>query len=182
MRRMQMWVGRGLRIGEFQQSMLGSCTYRFQISRLRLRYSNLGPEPVVCTYSNTDIPAHSYQLSFESNVEWSKFYAGAPEILEYWRKVADKYDIRKYMKFNQKCIEARWNEETCKWHAKFQKVGSDEIIEDVGDVFMTGSGVLNEWKWPDIKGLHDFKGKLMHSANWDTSYDVTVCLLLLFSD
>ncbi|KAK5415662.1 hypothetical protein LTR06_003712 [Exophiala xenobiotica] len=142
-------------------------------NRLRLRYSNWGPRPALPTDSFTDIPAHSYQLSYESNVEWSKFYAGAPEILEYWRKVADKYDIRKYMNFNRKCIEARWNEETCKWHAKFQKVGSDEIVEDVGDVFMMGSGVLNEWKWPDIKGLHDFKGKLIHSANWDTSYDAT---------
>ncbi|KIX05693.1 uncharacterized protein Z518_03665 [Rhinocladiella mackenziei CBS 650.93] len=120
-----------------------------------------------------DIPAHSYQLSFESEVKWSKFYAGAPEILEYWRKVADKYDVKKYMKFNHRCIEARWNQETSKWHVKFRKLDSDEIVEDIGDVFMTGIGVLNEWKWPDIKGLHDFKGKLLHSADWDSNYDVT---------
>ena len=120
-----------------------------------------------------DIPAHSYQLSFESSINWTKFYAGAPEILEYWRKVADKYDVKKLMKFNHKCIEARWNEETSKWHVKFEIVGTGEIVEDTSDVFLTGTGVLNEWKWPDIKGLHDFKGKLLHSANWDSSYDVT---------
>ncbi|KAJ9631215.1 hypothetical protein H2204_008300 [Knufia peltigerae] len=112
-------------------------------------------------------------LSFESNLEWSKFYAGSPEILEYWRKVVEKYKIRKYMKFSHRCIEARWNEETSKWHVKFQKVGSNEIVEDISDVFMTGTGVLNEWKWPDIKGLQDFKGTLMHSADWDPSYDAT---------
>lgn len=78
------------------------------------------------------------------------------------------------MNFNHKCIEARWNEETSKWHVKFRKVDSDEVVEDVGDVFMTGVGALNEWRWPDIKGLHDFKGKLMHSADWDPSYDATV--------
>jgi cation diffusion facilitator CzcD-associated flavoprotein CzcO len=88
--------------------------------------------------------------------------------------VADKYDLRKYMKLSHKCIEARWNEATSKWVVKFQKVDSGEIVEDVGDVFMTGIGALNEWKWPDIKGLHDFKGRLMHSANWDSSYDATV--------
>ncbi|ETI27954.1 hypothetical protein G647_00403 [Cladophialophora carrionii CBS 160.54] len=120
-----------------------------------------------------DIPAHSYQLSFESEVHWSQFYAGAPEILQYWRKVADKYDIRKYMKFNHKAIEARWNEKTSKWHVKFQRLDSDEVVEDVGDVFMTGIGVLNEWKWPSIEGIHSFKGKLLHSANWDPEYDVT---------
>jgi cation diffusion facilitator CzcD-associated flavoprotein CzcO len=32
-------------------------------------------------------------------------------------------------------------------------------------------GILNNWKWPDIEGIHDFKGPLMHSANWDHSVD-----------
>ncbi|RFU28543.1 hypothetical protein B7463_g7793, partial [Scytalidium lignicola] len=27
------------------------------------------------------------------------------------------------------------------------------------------------WKWPDIEGLHSFKGKLVHSANWDHDFD-----------
>jgi cation diffusion facilitator CzcD-associated flavoprotein CzcO len=132
-----------------------------------------------CTYRGvlireTDIPAHSYQLSFESDVQWTKFYAEAPEILQYWRRVAEKYDIKKYMKFGHECIEARWNEETSKWHVRFRKLDSDEIVEDVGDVFMTGVGPLNKWKWPDITGLHDFKGKLLHSADWDADYDVSV--------
>lgn len=82
------------------------------------------------------------------------------------------------MKFNHRCIEARWNEETSKWHAKFQNLDSGEVVEDVGDVFMTGTGSLNEWKWPDIQGLHDFKGTLLHSANWDPEYDITVSLAL----
>ena len=31
------------------------------------------------------------------------------------------------------------------------------------------------WKWPDIAGLHSFKGKLLHSAKWDHSvvFDAT---------
>jgi cation diffusion facilitator CzcD-associated flavoprotein CzcO len=122
----------------------------------------------------SDIPAHSYQLSFESEVTWSKFYAGAPEILRYWRRVADKYNVRKYMKFKHKAVEARWNEQTAKWHVKFQNLDTNEVVEDVGDVFMTGIGALNEWKWPSINGLHSFKGKLLHSANWDPEFDATV--------
>jgi cation diffusion facilitator CzcD-associated flavoprotein CzcO len=34
-------------------------------------------------------------------------------------------------------------------------------------------GILNNWKWPDIEGIHDFKGPLMHSAKWDHSVDFT---------
>ena len=108
-------------------------------------------------------------------MSWSKFYVGAPEILEYWHKVVKKHNIRPLMTFGHECIEARWNEETCKWNVKFRVLdaGSDNIVEDVADVFMTGVGVLNAWKWPEIEGLHTFKGKLLHSANWDPDYDAT---------
>lgn len=29
----------------------------------------------------------------------------------------------------------------------------------------------SRWKWPDIPGIHDFKGQKVHSADWDHSYD-----------
>jgi cation diffusion facilitator CzcD-associated flavoprotein CzcO len=27
-------------------------------------------------------------------------------------------------------------------------------------------GFVNKWKWPDIPGREDFKGKMIHTANW----------------
>jgi cation diffusion facilitator CzcD-associated flavoprotein CzcO len=33
------------------------------------------------------------------------------------------------------------------------------------------TGILNKWKWPEIPGLHDFEGKLVHTARYDTSFD-----------
>jgi len=48
---------------------------------------------------------------------------------------------------------------------------SNKVFQDSCDVFISASGALNDWKWPDIPGLHSFKGKLLHSANWDESYD-----------
>ncbi|KAK5746487.1 hypothetical protein LTR17_000867 [Elasticomyces elasticus] len=120
-----------------------------------------------------DIPAHSYQLSYESKVTWSKFYATAAEILEYWQKVVEKHNVRRLMRFGHECVEARWNEQAYKWHVKFKILATGQIIEDAADVFVTGIGVLNKWEWPDIKGLHEFEGKLLHSANWDPDYDAT---------
>lgn len=29
----------------------------------------------------------------------------------------------------------------------------------------------SRWKWPDISGIHKFKGHKVHSASWDHSYD-----------
>lgn len=51
---------------------------------------------------------------------------------------------------------------------------SNTMKSDECDILISGTGSLNNWKWPSIPGLHDFKGKLMHSASWDESYDYTV--------
>ncbi|KAF6232532.1 hypothetical protein HO173_009200 [Letharia columbiana] len=118
-----------------------------------------------------DIPAHCYQLSFESNPAWTSFYAKAPEILEYWKRVAEKYDCRQYMKLGYKALEARWNEGAAKWRVKLENVKTGVVFEDQGDALITAIGALNEWRWPPIPGLHGFGGKLLHSAAWDESYD-----------
>jgi cation diffusion facilitator CzcD-associated flavoprotein CzcO len=33
--------------------------------------------------------------------------------------------------------------------------------------------VPSSWKWPNIEGIHDFKGHKVHSASWDHSFDYT---------
>ena len=47
------------------------------------------------------------------------------------------------------------------------------MTEDTADILINGSGILNRWRWPDISGLHSFKGTLVHSARWDTNLDWT---------
>ena len=89
------------------------------------------------------------------------------------------------MRLGNKALEARWNAETSKWTVKFQNVSTGNEFEDTADVLTTGIGVLNDWKWPSIPGLHDFQGKLLHSAAWDPSFDPKVCTfqtpLLIYS-
>ncbi|KAI9756558.1 MAG: hypothetical protein M4579_003817 [Chaenotheca gracillima] len=118
-----------------------------------------------------DIPAHCYQLSFESNKEWSEFYASGPEILDYWRSVGKKYGVRKYMQLEREVLEARWHDDEAKWTVKIRNVQTGEVFEDSADVFISAIGILNKWKWPNVPGLHDFGGDLVHSAAWDTNFD-----------
>lgn len=51
---------------------------------------------------------------------------------------------------------------------------SGSTYSDQADVLIQATGALNNWKWPNIPGLHDFKGKLLHSASWDEEYDYAV--------
>ncbi len=38
------------------------------------------------------------------------------------------------------------------------------------EYFINAGGVLNNFKWPTIKGLDQYKGKLMHSAEYEEGY------------
>lgn len=117
-----------------------------------------------------DVPSHTYQLSFESWTEWSHFFSCSDEILEYWKRVAQKYDVRKHIHFNRRCNEARWNNTTNLWTVQIQDLLTGNTFEDSADVLMTGTGLLNEWKWPSIPGLQCYKGQLLHSASWDEAF------------
>lgn len=44
---------------------------------------------------------------------------------------------------------------------------SGETFEDTANLLISARGGLNQVSWPDIKGLKDFGGKLMHSGQWD---------------
>lgn len=77
------------------------------------------------------------------------------------------------MKFNTAITEARWDEDGSKWHITAVRTapdGTKEEVRDTCDVFVCASGVLNNWKWPEIKGLDTFKGRVIHTADWDQDY------------
>jgi cation diffusion facilitator CzcD-associated flavoprotein CzcO len=57
-----------------------------------------------------------------------------------------------------------WDAKDAVWRFKVRNLETDEVVDDAAEFFINAGGVLNNWKWPDIPGLHDFKGKLMHSA------------------
>lgn len=109
-------------------------------------------------------------MTFEPNPAWEQFYAKGSEILKYWKGIANKYNLYEKIKLNSKVIHAQYDEAACTWNVKILNTGTGEVIDDSADVFYTCPGALNHWEWPDITGLHDFKGKLMHSANWDDDW------------
>ena len=115
-----------------------------------------------------DIPSVNYQLSWAPAV-WSTYYSTAPEILAYFKKVADDHGLRKYIRLSHKIVEAVWNEVSQEWLVKVEDLTTGRVISDRCNVLINAAGVLNKWKWPAIKGRETFKGPMLHSANWDDS-------------
>ncbi|KAL5352334.1 hypothetical protein ACLOAV_002281 [Pseudogymnoascus australis] len=95
---------------------------------------------------------------------------GGTWILAYLKKLAEKYNLLKYVRLSHRIVGAWWQEETQEWLVKIQRGDNPEdVFEDRCNILVNASGVLNKWKWPNIKGRESFKGSMLHSANWDNS-------------
>ncbi|CAH0054232.1 unnamed protein product [Clonostachys solani] len=117
-----------------------------------------------------DIPSVSYQFTWEPHI-WPEYYSSGHEIWKYLEGIVDKYQLMRYIKLSHTVRGAEWIEDSGQWKISIE--GPDGVdFEEQCDVFLNGGGILNNWRWPDIKGLHSFKGKLLHTARWDQSYDM----------
>ncbi|KAI1628632.1 hypothetical protein EDD37DRAFT_684368 [Exophiala viscosa] len=119
-----------------------------------------------------DIPSVNYQYTWARNPDWSRFYSYAPEIWQYLRDVCERFDLLKYMKLNHEVKSADWDDESATWTVRVEDLSTGEIIIDTAEVLINGTGILNDWKWPEIEGLHSFQGSLNHTARYDTSLDL----------
>jgi len=112
-----------------------------------------------------DIPSPTYSYWFEPNPYWSRLYAPGSELKTYADHVADKYDVRRHMKFNSPVEGARWDEDAQLWQVAL----SDG--ETVSSRFLiTATGYLSQPHTPDIPGINDFAGRILHSTDWDDDY------------
>ncbi|KAI0598883.1 flavin-binding monooxygenase [Biscogniauxia sp. FL1348] len=118
-----------------------------------------------------DIPAHSYQYSFNPNPNWSAFYAPQSEICAYLQDTAEKFGVMRFVKTSHKVEECRWDDDIKKWILTVQNLTTKEIFQDETDVLVSARGNLSDPAWPNIQGLKSFQGELMHSARWNESYD-----------
>jgi cation diffusion facilitator CzcD-associated flavoprotein CzcO len=115
-----------------------------------------------------DIPSSTYSYSFEPNPYWSRLFAPGAELKAYAEHVADKYDLRRYMRFGQVVDSARWDEAGRHWVVT---VRDGEPVR--GRFLLTATGFLSQPRMPDIEGIDDFAGKVIHTTAWDDDYDLT---------
>ncbi|GAB1311413.1 hypothetical protein MFIFM68171_01623 [Madurella fahalii] len=119
-----------------------------------------------------DIPSHSYQYTFAPNPHWSNLYAPGSEIQQYLEGVAERFGATRFIKTSHKVEHCEWDDSQKKWKIKVRNLITGETLEDAANVLVTARGQLNDMSWPDIPGLNNFQGKIMHSGDWDTTYDL----------
>lgn len=115
-----------------------------------------------------DVPSTTYSYWFEPNPSWSRLFAPGVELKRYAEHVAGKYDVRRHMRFNTVVQGARWDEDDHRWQVSLS--GGETLS---ARYLVTATGFLSQPRTPDICGIADFAGKVIHTTAWDPSYDFT---------
>lgn len=112
-----------------------------------------------------DSESYSYGYSFSKELlqewEWSEHFAAQPETLRYLNYVADKFDLRKDIRFKARVSSATYDEAGQCW----------EILTEKGDraqakFLITAIGVLSAPQMPNIPRLDEYKGEWYHTGLW----------------
>lgn len=112
-----------------------------------------------------DVESIDYSFSFDTGLEqgwrWSERYATQPEILRYLQHVADRYDVRRHYRFDERVTAADWDDATQRWtvHTEGGLVATTRWL-----VMATGS--LSAPHLPDLPGRDTFSGDVLMTAAW----------------
>jgi cation diffusion facilitator CzcD-associated flavoprotein CzcO len=112
-----------------------------------------------------DSESHAYCYSFSEELtrewEWSERYPGPPEILRYLNHVADRFDLRRDIRFNTRVKSAHYDESANLWRV------TTEAGETLTAQFLiTAVGCLSSANIPNIPGLDTFEGDWYHTGQW----------------
>jgi cation diffusion facilitator CzcD-associated flavoprotein CzcO len=112
-----------------------------------------------------DSESHSYMFYFSEELlqewEWSERYPGQAEIMRYLNHVADRFDLRRSIRFGTRVSAAHYDDAANRWR----------VTTESGQVWsarylITAVGCLSTANVPDIAGLNDFKGDWYHTGQW----------------
>ncbi|MEI2825540.1 MAG: NAD(P)/FAD-dependent oxidoreductase [Dermatophilaceae bacterium] len=113
-----------------------------------------------------DVPSRLYSLSFAPKATWSRDFASAGEIWDYLRECVDRFDLRRCLRTGVDVSSARWTGD------RWQVAAADGRRWTAGALVL-GVGGLHVPVWPDLPGLHDFAGNVVHTADWPDGLDLT---------
>ncbi|MBF6472463.1 NAD(P)/FAD-dependent oxidoreductase [Nocardia abscessus] len=104
--------------------------------------------------------SYSFDPALQADWNWSEKYATQPEILAYASHVADRFDLRRSIRFNTDVTAAHFDENDDMW---LVQTSSGNIRTRF---LITALGCLSASRIPEIDGLGDFAGQVYHTGRW----------------
>lgn len=112
-----------------------------------------------------DSESYTYGYSFSRELldewHWTENFSPQPENLRYLNFVAEKFDLRRHMRFNARVESMTWDEDARLWH-----LGLQDGRACTARFVITGVGPLSMPTLPRIPGMDDFEGESFHTFWW----------------
>jgi len=112
-----------------------------------------------------DSESWSYGYSFSEELlqewEWPEHFAAQPDTLRYLNYVADKFDLRRDIRFGSRVIAARFDEAGDRWTITLEN-GEQANAR----LLIMALGPLSAYTLPNIPGRESFRGQAFHTARW----------------
>ena len=112
-----------------------------------------------------DVESMQYSYSFDETLQqawhWSERFAGQPEILRYAEHVADRFDLKRDIRFNTRVTAAHFDDTTARW-----AVRTDRGEEISAQHVVMATGCLSTARMPDFAGIAGFRGRTYHTGHW----------------
>src|SRR4051794_8425178 len=112
-----------------------------------------------------DSESHSYCYFFSKALyeewQWSERYPGPAEVLRYLHHVADRFDLKRDIRFDTRVAAAHYDEQEDRW----------DVTTQAGERYLatyliSAVGCLSSANVPDIPGLESFAGRWHHTGQW----------------
>jgi len=112
-----------------------------------------------------DSESWTYGYSFSKELmqewDWKEHFSPQPDTLEYLNLVAEKFDLRRDIRFDSTVTAAHWDDASGFWTVTL------ECGEQARSRFLcTAVGILSAHTLPAISGRDSFRGPAYHPARW----------------
>lgn len=112
-----------------------------------------GPGSPFYCYTFTDELMHEW--------DWAETQSESSAVLAYLEHVADRFDLRRDIRFGTWVKDARWDEATQRW-----TIATSTGVRASGSFLICAVGALSTANMPDIPGIADFAGATHHTGQW----------------
>ena len=103
----------------------------------------------------------SFSPELDAEWEWSERYSTQPEILRYLGHVADRFDLRRHIRFERRVETAHYDDASATW-----RVTTDGGDVAIAPIVVMATGCLSVPLVPEIDGLDDFDRPKYFTGAW----------------
>lgn len=108
-----------------------------------------------------DVPSRLYSLSFAPNPDWTRHFAPRAEIQAYLEGLVSEHGLGPHLQTGTEIVRTEWMDASGCW-----QLTDDGGRSYTAGVLITALGGLSRPAWPDLPGLDDFGGRVVHSQQW----------------